>query len=76
MPLADETISAGHGKETDAGIADGYAITCTTMRYWLQRVCQLNWTDLLHVGRGLNMPLEATQKSLSSKQKSTGLWTS
>lgn len=24
MPLADETISAGHGKETDIGIADKY----------------------------------------------------
>lgn len=22
MPLADETISAGHGKETDPGVAD------------------------------------------------------
>ena len=25
LPLADETISAGHGKETDIGIADKYA---------------------------------------------------
>ena len=24
MPLADETISAQHGKETDIGIADKY----------------------------------------------------
>ena len=24
MPLADETISAQHGKETDTGIADKY----------------------------------------------------
>ena len=26
MPLADETISAGHGKETDIGIADKYVV--------------------------------------------------
>ncbi len=26
MPLADGTISAGHGKETDPGVADRYGV--------------------------------------------------
>lgn len=33
LPLADETISAGHGKETDIGIADKYAVFVLALLY-------------------------------------------
>ena len=79
MPLADETISAQHGKETDIGIADKYVdlihlrfcklSKLTSSSQGISERTSTKSSKCTYIGHPSNMPSEATQKSLNSKQR-------